>query len=125
MAHSANEKIRISVVVIVAPRRADGWKQAAHARAGGDIGKGAVAVVVKQAIWNVAVEYASCIIGDEEIEKAVVVIVDPRRGKTRPPCSQARFGGDIRERSVAIVMKQGAVARVPAEAGHVEIDKTI
>src|ERR1700675_623975 len=125
MTHPADEQIRIAIVVVVAPGRADGRKDAAHTRPGRDVGETAVAVVVKKAIGNVAVEDASRVIGDEEVEESIAVVIDPGRGKTRPPRGQTGLYRDIGESTVAVVVKQRAVAGVPAEAGDVEIDKTI
>ena len=91
----------------------------------GDIGECAVAVVVKQAIGNVAVENASRVIGDEQIEVSVAIVIDPGRGKAGSPRRQAGLLRDIGESAVAVVVKQSAVAGVPAQAGHVEIDKAV
>src|SRR5450755_1342853 len=123
MAHPADEQIRVAIVVVVAPRRADGRKDAAHTRLAGDVGEGTVSVVVKQAIGNVPVEDASGVIGDEQVEISVAVVVDPGRRKTRPPCLETRLRRDIGESAVAVVVKQSAVTGVPAEASYVEIDE--
>src|SRR5205085_1001660 len=89
------------------------------------VGESAVTVVVKEPIGNVAVEDPSRVIGNEQVEVSVAIVVDPGSGKTRAPGGQTRRCRDVGEGAVAVVVKQRAVAGVPAEARDVEIDETV
>ena len=66
-----DEQIQIAVAVDVEPHGADGLARIADARLDGDVGEAAV-VVAKQPVRLIA----EC---HEEIEIAIVVVVDPRR----------------------------------------------
>src|SRR5206468_11884468 len=66
-----HEQIEIAVAVDVEPDGADAFSCIAYARLHGHVGE-SIAVVTKQPVPPIAKR-------DEEIENAVVVVVDPRR----------------------------------------------
>src|SRR5580693_9206945 len=58
---------------------------------------------------------------DEEIEAAVIVIIEPNRARSPPRRSYSRLFGNIRERTVAIVVIEDAAAVLR----HIDIRKTV
>ena len=79
----------------------------------GDVGESAVAVVV---IENVAAE-----LGDEEIGKAVVVVIAPDAAEAVAGAGDAGLFGDIGESAVAVVAIEGVAdgnAAIVADRGH-------
>src|SRR5262245_17902523 len=121
MAEVANEKIRQPAVAEVTPCSAEAgpWRDEPHCR--GHLGEGAIAVVVEEAVRDLAVEEATQVVDDEEIEIPVAVVVDPGGGKGRPPYAQPRFLGDVREGPVTVVAHQLARAVKEAEARNKQI----
>ena len=61
------------------------------------------------------------IVGDEEIEIAVAIVVDERGARAPPGVADAGGLGDVGERAVAVV----AVQRLRAERGHEEIEVAV
>ena len=81
----AEEKIGTPVVVVVAPGAADGRPHGLEARLFGRLGERAVAVVVEQPVRRLAIEEAAQVVGDEQIEETVAIVIDPRGAEGRPP----------------------------------------
>jgi hypothetical protein len=77
MAEVTNEKIGQPAVTEVAPCGAEArpWRDESGCR--GNLGEGAVAVVVEEAVRDLAVEEATQVVDDEEIETPVSVVVNP------------------------------------------------
>src|SRR5258708_23065371 len=111
----SNEYIEVAADVLAEPDRADGLARIADA--GGDRHiREAPAVVAKQAIRLVAK-------GDEEVEVAVVVVVDPRDLARHAREVEPERRRDVEEVSPAVVVI-ALVRRVPAEP-DVQIDGAI
>src|SRR6478752_7475994 len=71
------EKVRKSIVVVIAPRVSDGWPYRLDAGLERHFGKGAVAVVVKKAVGCFPVEQPAEICGHKKIEQPVAVVIHP------------------------------------------------
>ena len=90
-AQAVGEKqVGLPVVVVIAPGAADGGPDGVEPGLFGDFGERAVAVVVEEAVRRLAVEQAAEIIGDEQIEEAVAIVIDPGSGERRAPATSAR-----------------------------------
>ena len=72
-----DEEVGTAVVVVIAPGAADGGPDGLKARLCGGFGECAITVVVKEPVWRLAVEQATEVVADEEIEIAVTVVIDP------------------------------------------------
>src|SRR5450755_2072694 len=108
---ASDVEVGTAVVVVVAPSYAFDVAQVGKSGFTGDVGKGAVAVVVEQ-LRRVRVFHAR-LVAKHQIEKAVVVIVGPGGGLRRVRGQQASRLGDIREGNLtlrvgAVVAEQGA-----------------
>jgi hypothetical protein len=110
-----DKQVKESIVVVVSPGGASRIAHVIRDRAGRYFREGAIAVVVVEKILLVR-------IGDEEIEKTVVVVVAPgatERTATIRHNSSGRYFG---ERAVPIVMIEKVVFVV---IRHEEIEKTV
>src|SRR5207247_1481105 len=85
----AEEQVRVAVVVVVAPRRAEGGEDRVQAGGFGYVGEGSVSVVVKKPGRNTAIEEPAEVVGDEQVEVAVAVVIHPGSGKARTPATHA------------------------------------
>ena len=109
-------ELTVAIVVQKTAARAPAVFRSGHASLLGHVGKRAVAVIV---VKNVAAK-----VGDEEIVKAVVVVVADATGLSPAGTSQAGLFGDIGEGAVTIVVKQitGGIAvpnrRIKAGSVH-------
>ena len=105
-----NVEVQIAIVVVVAGGDAFGVAIVGDPGTEGDIGKRAIAIVLKQLrriATNAGVLPQSRLVADVKIEIAVVVKIAPDgglRGTRR--FGQSRLTGHIRKRSVAIVPQQ-------------------
>ena len=98
--HVRHEQVDPPVVVHVAEVGAHGRVRRARHDAAGDLGEGAVAVVVVEEVRD------GKIVRDVDVGPAVVVVVPPRRGMPLRFAGDAGGGGDIRERAVAVVVEK-------------------
>src|SRR5438270_14097203 len=71
------EKIRKSIVVVIAPRVSDGWPNRPDAGLKRHCGEGAVTVVMKKPVGCLPGEQPAQVGGHKKIEQAVAVIVHP------------------------------------------------
>ena len=111
-----DEQIEIAVAVDVEPDGADGLARIADARLDGDVGE-AAAVVAKQPVRLVAER-------DEEIEIAVVVVVDPRRLARDAARREAERRRHVREMASVAVVAIELVGDAADEA-DVQIDVAV
>src|SRR6202043_768145 len=100
---SGNEQIKQAVVGVVAPRRTCGPSSHRYTRFFGNIGEGAIMIVVIEAVLAV--------IGDVNVGPAVIVVISDRRAKTPALISDAGLVCDVREGAIVIVVKEGGTRR--------------
>src|SRR5205085_1305013 len=93
----AHHEVEFSVAVVIDPSSAGGeLVRSPESRGLCDIGKSAVAVVVKEMVLTDG--------GDEEVVEAVVIVVPHRDTETEYRDSKAGFASDIGERAIAVVV---------------------
>ena len=113
-------QVRPAVAVVIAPGRALGEGLGVDAGRVGDVLEGAVPTVAEE-------RGRALFVADEEVEPAVVVVIGPDRGMgATDGAAEARLGGDVGERPVAVVAQQGVAHReLPAAAHHEEVEPAV
>src|SRR5882762_1960020 len=104
-----DHKVEKTVAIVVAKGGARGPPAVGNAGFGGDIAKGAVAIIL---VKDVAAEAS-----DVEIGPPIVVVVSHRATHGKAWSREAGFGSDIGERAVVIVVVQSGLARLSLN-GH-------
>jgi hypothetical protein len=70
----------------------------------GYLGESAIAIIVEQTIGSLPLEETAEIVGHEQVEQAVAIVIDPGWREPRSPdVSQPRLPGYIGERSVSVI----------------------
>src|SRR5262245_6285629 len=103
MAEIADEEIRQPAVAEVAPGSTEAGPRRGEPRSCSNVCEGAVAVVMEETVGGLAIKEATQVVGDEEVEVSVSVVVDPGRDEARPPYIQTRFLGDVSEGPVTVI----------------------
>ncbi len=116
--HDGDVEVGAAVEVEVAPGDAFDEAEVGEAAGGGDVGEGAVVVVVEE-LRGVFVAGAG-LVADEDVEPAVVVEVGHGGGVGGVGGEQAGCFGDVVEGAVAVVAQEGegvaALLAPPASA---------
>src|SRR5260370_35801601 len=99
------------------PGAADGRPYGMDSRLISDIGEGAVAIVMEQAVLGLGVKQAAQIAGDEQVEKTVAIVISPCGAEHRTPARHAGLFRNIGERAVPVVPPQFSLAPVETEQG--------
>ncbi len=98
---AGDEEIEPAVAVVVAPGGAGGPVAERDAGFFGDVGEGAVVVVVVEAVLAE--------VGDVDVGPAVVVVVGDGYAEAPAVVGDAGFGGDVGEGAVVIVVEERGV----------------
>ncbi len=108
---AGDEEVEAAVAVVVAPGGAGGPVAERDSGFLGDVGEGAVVVVVVEAVLAE--------VGDVDVGPAVVVVVGDGDAEAPAFVGDAGFGGDVGEGAVVVVMEERGVWRgwsLPARA---------
>ena len=100
---AGNEEVEPAVAVVVAPGGAGGPVAERDAGLFGNIGEGAVVVVVVEAVLAE--------VGDVEVGPAVVVVVADGHAEAPAVVGDAGFCGDVGEGAVMVVVEERGVGR--------------
>jgi len=95
---AGHEEVELPVPVVVAEGAAGRPSLHGHARGGGDVGEGPVAVV--------AIQPAAAEVGDEQVFPAVAVEVARADALSPAPIVHARGGRHVGERAVVVVVEE-------------------
>ena len=98
---AGDEEVELAVAVVVSPGSTGGPVAEGYAGFGGDVGEGAVVVVMVEAVLAE--------VGDVEVRPAVVVVVGDGCAEAPAVVGDASFGGDVGEGSVVVVVEEGGV----------------
>src|SRR5439155_25298764 len=107
------------------PGGADGWKSARDARGFCHFGEGPIAIVMEQPIGNTAIEQAAQIIGDEQVQITVAIVIHPRSGEAGSPGPDAGLLGHVGKSAVSIVVEERALANVEAHARDEQVYEAV
>ena len=99
----AQKEVGTAVVIVVAPGAGNGGPDGFEARLIGDFRKGAIAIIVKQAVGRFAFKETAQIVGDEQVEIAIAIVISPGRGKGRAPDFQTSLCCDVGEGAIPVV----------------------
>ena len=100
---AGDEEIELAVAVVVSPRGSGGPVAEGDAGLLCDVGKGAIVVVVEEAIFAE--------VGDVEVGPAVVVVVTDGNAEAPAVVGDSGLGGDVGEGSIVIIVEEGGVWR--------------
>ncbi len=98
----ADIEVDPAVAVVIEPGAARAETEVLGSGGRGDIGEGAIGIVMEEGVFAVA--------GDVEVEGVVVVVIAPRGGHAVEGEIEAGGLGDIGEGAIAVILEEGALS---------------